>query len=54
MVTVNNHEAKTKLSKLADRADAPKRIGFLKDEFSIPDDFDQMGRDEILELFIHV
>lgn len=28
-----------------------RRLGFLKGEFLIPDDFDQMGRGEIEELF---
>tara|TARA_R110002051_G_scaffold318644_1_gene401271 strand:- start:26117 stop:26362 length:246 start_codon:yes stop_codon:yes gene_type:complete len=29
----------------------PRRIGFLKDHFSVPDDFDAIGKDEIQELF---
>lgn len=28
-----------------------RRIGFMAGEFSIPDDFDRMGSDEIAELF---
>ncbi len=33
-------------------ADAPaKRIGFLAGAFSVPDDFDSMGRDEIATQF---
>jgi prevent-host-death family protein len=28
-----------------------KRIGFLKGKFEVPDDFDQMGQDEITRLF---
>ena len=28
-----------------------RRLGFLKGEFLVPDDFDQMGRGEIEELF---
>ena len=28
-----------------------KRLGFMKDEFNIPDDFDSMGADEIEHLF---
>ena len=30
---------------------AMKRVGFLAGEISVPDDFDQMGRDEIEQLF---
>ncbi len=29
----------------------PDRLGFLASEFEIPDDFDTMGNDEILEQF---
>jgi prevent-host-death family protein len=29
----------------------PRRLGFLAGEFTIPDDFDQMGQDEIIKLF---
>ncbi|WP_405420586.1 type II toxin-antitoxin system Phd/YefM family antitoxin [Marinobacter flavimaris] len=28
-----------------------KRIGFMEGEFSVPDDFDRMGQDEIVEMF---
>lgn len=28
-----------------------KRIGFMAGEFSVPDDFDRMGQDEIAEMF---
>jgi prevent-host-death family protein len=28
-----------------------KRLGFLEGQFNIPDDFDQMGQDEIIKLF---
>jgi len=28
-----------------------KRIGFLKGQFSVPDDFDRMGETEILKMF---
>ncbi len=28
-----------------------RRIGFLDDQFTVPDDFDSMGRDEIETLF---
>lgn len=34
--------------------DAPKsrqRLGFMKGQFEVPDDFDEMGRDEIERLF---
>ena len=30
---------------------AARRIGFMKGEFSIPDDFNEMGREEIDEMF---
>ena len=38
------------------RLDAPaatevRRLGFLAGHLSVPDDFDQMGRDEIAEIF---
>jgi prevent-host-death family protein len=29
----------------------PSRLGFLKGQFSIPDDFDTMGQDEIIRMF---
>lgn len=32
-------------------AGEPRRVGFLAGQFSIPDDFDQMGGDEIEQLF---
>lgn len=75
MKTIDIHEAKTRLSKLIDRAVkgkpfviakagkplvkvialeapvAPKRIGFLEGEISVPDDFDSMGNAEIAALF---
>ena len=75
MNTVNIHEAKTRLSRLVDRAargeafviakagkplvkvsavDAPaipRRLGFLKGEIEVPDDFDRMGEREIAALF---
>jgi prevent-host-death family protein len=28
-----------------------RRLGFLLDQFTIPDDFDRMGEDEIVRLF---
>lgn len=31
--------------------DTSHRLGFMKDEFSVPDDFDQIGKDEIAHLF---
>ena len=31
--------------------DTGRRFGFMKSEFSIPDDFDTMMQDEIIELF---
>ena len=29
----------------------PKRLGFLQDQFAIPDDFDSMGQVEIEQMF---
>lgn len=66
MEIVNMHEAKTRLSRLVDKAtkgepfviaiDSPapseqKRLGFLAGEFTVPEDFDRMGQDEIAGLF---
>jgi prevent-host-death family protein len=28
-----------------------KRIGFMAGEFTVPDDFDRMGQDEIVDMF---
>ena len=28
-----------------------KRLGFLEGQFNIPDDFDQMGQEEIIKMF---
>jgi prevent-host-death family protein len=28
-----------------------KRLGFMADQFSVPDDFDRMGKDEIGQIF---
>lgn len=28
-----------------------KRIGFMAGEFTVPDDFDRMGQDEVVEMF---
>jgi len=35
----------------APEASQAKRLGFLKGEFEVPDDFDEMGRSEIERLF---
>jgi len=77
MLTVNIHDAKTRLSKLIDMAvkgepfviakagkpmvkvtaiEAPepvkkRRIGFLKGQLKVPDDFDTMGQEEIERMF---
>ena len=77
MLTVNIHDAKTRLSKLVElaaqgesfiiaKAGKPMvkviplgkaetgtacRLGFMAGEFSVPDDFDQMGGGEIESLF---
>ena len=34
-----------------DAPDVPKRLGFLKGEIAVPDDFDRMGENEIAALF---
>ena len=34
-----------------DAPSAPRRLGFMAGEFSVPDDFDQMGGGEIESLF---
>jgi prevent-host-death family protein len=34
-----------------DRPKTPRRLGFLKGEFMVPDDFDRMGQAEIAKLF---
>ncbi|HET6301906.1 type II toxin-antitoxin system Phd/YefM family antitoxin [Microbacterium sp.] len=39
-----------KLTRL-DSPDRVQRLGFLKGQAQIPDDFDDWGRDEILDLF---
>lgn len=32
-------------------SDAPRRLGFMAGEIQVPDDFDQMGQQEIADLF---
>lgn len=32
-------------------ADAPRRTGFLKGAIDLPEDFDEMGREDIADLF---
>ena len=41
------------VAKLApvDSPKKPQRLGFMKGEFSVPEDFDEMGREEIEEMF---
>jgi prevent-host-death family protein len=34
-----------------DAPKAPRRLGFLKGEFKVPDDFNRMGQAEIAKLF---
>jgi prevent-host-death family protein len=34
-----------------DAPEAPRRFGFLAGQFTVPDDFNRMCEDEILELF---
>ena len=41
-----------KVSRLdAPDATKPKRLGFMKGQIEVPDDFDQMGREEIEKIF---
>jgi prevent-host-death family protein len=35
----------------APEAQAVRRLGFLRGQFAVPDDFDRMGQDEIERLF---
>ena len=35
----------------APEARVPQRLGFMRGQISVPDDFDQMGRDVVVELF---
>jgi len=65
MLQVNIHEAKTQLSMLVEKATKTmakvipfvspgkqqRRVGFLSEQASVPDDFDRMGGNEIAELF---
>lgn len=75
MLTVNIHDAKTRLSRLVeqaaqgeafiiakagkpmvkviplDKAETANRLGFMAGEFSVPEDFDQMGCGEIVGMF---
>jgi prevent-host-death family protein len=34
-----------------DAPDVPKRLGFMKGEIEVPDDFDRMGENEIAAMF---
>ncbi len=47
----NQHESPSHLSPLADQAVVPQamrsRLGALKGQFSVPDDVDRMGQEEI-------
>ena len=52
---VNQHGNPSHLSPLADQALVAQamrsRLGALKGQFSVPDDFDRMGQEEIADLF---
>jgi prevent-host-death family protein len=41
----------TAIESPATRPSSAKRIGFLEGQITIPDDFDEMGREEIQRLF---
>ena len=51
----NSHESPSHLSPVADQAVVPQakrsRLGVLKGQLSVPDDFDRMGQQEIADLF---
>jgi len=34
-----------------DAPEAPQRLGFMKGDYAVPDDFDRMFQDEIIALF---
>ena len=36
---------------VAEEEAAPSRLGFLRGQFNVPDDFDEMGREEIEAMF---
>lgn len=40
-----------KVTALPAAATGATRLGFMRGELSVPDDFDQMGRDEIASMF---
>ena len=52
---VNQHGSPSHRSPLADQAVVPQtmgsRLGALKGQFSVPDDFDRMGQEQITDLF---
>ena len=51
----NPHESPFHRLLLADQAVVPQamrsRLGSLKGQFSVPDDFDRMGQEDIVDLF---
>ena len=51
----NQHKSPSKLSPLANQAVVAQtkrsRLGALKGQFSVPDDFDRIGQEEIAALF---
>ncbi|MCS6761109.1 MAG: hypothetical protein MO846_03320 [Candidatus Devosia symbiotica] len=52
MKSVNIHEAKTRLSRLiASTINGEPFVIAKASQFTVPDDFDQMGQDEIATMF---
>jgi hypothetical protein len=57
MKTIDIHKAKPQLTRLVDRVSAVaaqaehQRLGFLKGQIEVPDDFDRMGETESAVLF---
>ncbi|MBY0421121.1 MAG: type II toxin-antitoxin system prevent-host-death family antitoxin [Parvularculaceae bacterium] len=50
IIIARNGKPAARLTALEKRSTAP-RLGFLEGEFKVPDDFDDMGREEIEKLF---
>lgn len=51
IIIARNGKPAARLAPLKERGAVKRRIGFMKGELKIPDDFDTMGQKEIEELF---
>jgi prevent-host-death family protein len=51
IIIARNGKPVARLAPLKERHDVKRRLGFLEGEFKVPDDFDDIGRDEIERLF---